>query len=223
MALNADFAKRVVVPPPGAEAWEVSPCAGVWRHRLDLSGAPVERATTVVRYAPESSFSTHIHGGGEEFLVLEGVFEDEHGLYPPGTYVRNPPGTSHAPFSREGCTLLVKLCQFTAADVTPVRVDTRTQPWLPGLVPGLKVMPLHEHDGISTALVQWAPNTVFNPHTHPGGEEIYVLEGKFQDEQGEYSAGTWLRNPRWSRHTPFTGEEGALIYVKVGHIGAQFV
>lgn len=84
-------------------------------------------------------------------------------------------------------------------------------------------MPLHDFDGIGTALVSWAPQTVFSPHVHPGGEEILVLEGVFRDEDGEYPAGTWLRNPRWSRHAPFTGEEGALIYVKVGHLGASLL
>jgi anti-sigma factor ChrR (cupin superfamily) len=104
-----------------------------------------------------------------------------------------------------------------------VRIDTLSEPWRAGLVPGLSVMPLHSHDGINTALVKWAPQTRFNTHTHPGGEEIFVLDGLFQDEAGDYPAGTWLRSPRWSRHTPFTGAEGALIYVKVGHLGASFL
>jgi anti-sigma factor ChrR (cupin superfamily) len=90
-------------------------------------------------------------------------------------------------------------------------------------VPGLAVLPLHEFDGVSTALVRWAPDTRFNTHTHPGGEEILVLQGLFRDEHGEYPTGTWLRSPRGSRHTPFTGAEGALIYVKVGHLGARFL
>ena len=40
---------------------------------------------------------THVHGGGEEFLVLEGVFQDEHGDFPAGSYVRNPPQSHHTP------------------------------------------------------------------------------------------------------------------------------
>jgi len=195
---------------------------GVLRHPLDRIGDEVARATSIVRYAPGTSFSRHVHGGGEEYLVLEGVFSDEHGDYPPGAYVRNPPGTAHTPFSREGCTIFVKLWQFAAGDDAPVVIDTRTAVWRRGMVPGLSVLPLHEHGGIGTALVRWAPDTVFDLHMHPGGEEILVLEGVFRDEAGEYPTGTWLRSPPGSRHAPFTGAEGALIYVTTGHLVAQF-
>jgi anti-sigma factor ChrR (cupin superfamily) len=219
---NADFSLRVVQAPDRAE-WVPSPLPGVDRRMLDRVGGEVARATSIVRYAPGSRFSRHVHGGGEEILVLDGVFSDETGDHPAGTYLRNPPGTSHAPFSCEGCTIFVKLWQFAADDLMPVRIDTRSAPWHPGLVPGLSVMPLHEHDGVSTALVRWAPDTRFQRHSHPGGEEILVLEGLFADEEGEYTAGTWVRNPRWSSHAPLAGPAGALIYVKVGHLGASFV
>ena len=91
------------------------------------------------------------------------------------------------------------------------------------MVPGLQVMPLHEHHGISTALVRWAPNTIFNAHIHPGGEEIFVLEGVFHDENGAYPKGSWLRSPCYSKHAPFTQAEGALIYVKVGHLQLETI
>lgn len=219
MQVNSDFSRRVVVLP-GDYQFVDSPLAGVSRMMLDRAGAEVARATSIVRYAPGSGYSSHRHDGGEEILVLEGVFSDEHGDYPAGSYLRNPPGTSHQPFSKDGCTLLVKLWQFAADDTTQLVIDTQSQSWRQGLVPGLSVMPLHEHNGVSTALVRWAPNTQFNRHIHVGGEEILVLEGMFRDEHGEYPAGSWLRNPRYSEHTPFTGPEGALIYVKVGHMDA---
>jgi anti-sigma factor ChrR (cupin superfamily) len=218
MKLNDDFSARVVALAADA-AWTPSPMPGVDRRMLDRVGDEVARATSVVRYGAGSRFERHVHDEGEEFLVLEGVFSDENGDYPAGTYVRNPPGSAHAPFSREGCVIFVKLRQFAPDDLSTVRIDTRTESWRQGLVPGLTVMPLHSHDGIDTALVRWAPNTVFNEHSHPGGEEILVLEGVFRDEAGDYPAGTWLRNPSWSRHAPFTGPEGATIYVKVGHLG----
>ena len=220
MNLNSDFDQRVVQRAQDA-VWTASPLPGVERRMLDRIGGEVARATSIVRYAAGSRFDRHVHDGGEEFLVLQGVFSDERGDYPAGTYIRNPPGTSHTPFSREGCTLFVKLWQFAPDDLMPVCIDTSTAAWHPGLVPGLSVMPLHEHDGVSTALVRWAPETRFNPHTHPGGEEILVLKGVFRDEDGDYPAGTWIRNPRGSRHAPYTGAEGALIYVKVGAIGAN--
>jgi len=222
MDVNSDFDRRVVLHARDA-VWTPSPMPGVERRLLDRVGGEVARATSIVRYAANSRFERHVHGGGEEILVLEGVFSDEHGDYLAGTYLRNPPGTAHTPHSRDGCTLFVKLWQFAADDIRPICIDTTKADWYPGLVPGLSVMPLHEHDGVSSALVRWAANTRFNAHTHPGGEEILVLEGVFRDEDGDYPAGTWLRNPRWSRHEPFTGTEGALIYVKVGAIGLPFL
>lgn len=218
MNVNDDFSARIVAREADA-TWTPSPLPGVDRRMLDRVGDEVARATSLVRYASGSQFERHVHGGGEEILVLEGVFSDESGDHPAGTYLRNPPGSAHAPFSREGCLLFVKLRQFASGDLASVRIPTRSTPWRPGLVPGLSVMPLHSHEGIDTALVRWAPNTRFNTHAHPGGEEILVLDGVFSDEGGDYPVGTWLRSPRWSRHTPFTGPEGALIYVKVGHLG----
>ncbi|WP_333606669.1 cupin domain-containing protein [Arsukibacterium sp.] len=219
MQLNSDFSQRALIL---AEQYQFvdSPLPGVTRMMLDRAGDEVARATSIVCYAAGSGYSRHSHDGGEEILVLEGTFSDEHGDYTAGTYLRNPPGTSHQPFSLHGCTLLVKLWQFAATDQQQLVINTQQTAWRQGLVPGLTVMPLHEHDGVSTALVKWAPNTQFNPHIHAGGEEILVLQGLFCDEYGQYPAKSWLRNPRYSQHTPFTGPEGALIYVKVGHLGA---
>lgn len=222
MQLNSDFTERVVILPEDYH-FSDSPLAGVSRMMLDRAGDEVAMATSIVRYEAGSGYSSHTHNGGEEILVLEGVFSDEHGDYPAGTYLRNPPGTSHQPFSKEGCTLLVKLWQFAESDTTQLAFNTNDAQWLPGLVAGLSVLPLHEHDGVNTALVRWAPNTQFSRHVHVGGEEILVLEGLFCDEYGQYPAGSWLRNPRYSSHTPFTLEQGALIYVKVGHIGADLM
>ena len=222
MNINDDFSARIVARAANA-IWNPSPLPGIDRRMLDRVGDEVARATSIVRYAPGSHFDRHVHGAGEEILVLEGVFSDESGDHAAGTYLRNPPGSAHAPFSREGCLLFVKLRQFASDDFASVRIPTRATPWRPGLVPGLSVMPLHSHEGIDTALVRWAPNTRFNAHSHPGGEEILVLDGVFSDEGGDYPVGTWLRSPRWSRHTPFTGAQGALIYVKVGHLGADYL
>lgn len=191
--------------------------AGVQRRMIERDGEEVARATSLVRYAPGSYFSAHTHGGGEEFLVLDGVFSDEHGDFGPGSYVRNPVGSSHTPHSKEGATILVKLRQMQPEDQQQVTIDTRRTDWAPGLVPGLQVMPLHAYGTEQVALVKWAPGTQFQHHRHWGGEEIFVLDGTFADEQGAYPQGTWLRNPPDSVHTPFS-ETGCLIYVKTGHL-----
>ncbi len=222
LRLHDDLTQRVVVLPNKAH-WVDSPIAGISRQMLDRVGDEIARATSLVRYAPGSQFKTHTHPGGEEIWVLEGVLSDELGDYPAGTYIRNPPGSQHTPGSQQGCLLFVKLWQFEADDLQTLRINTRTAPWRAGVVPGLEVMPLHEHNGVNTALVRWAPHTHFNPHIHPGGEEILVLDGLFCDEWGRYPQGSWLRSPRYSRHTPYTEAQGALIYVKVGHLGAPFI
>lgn len=111
MNINADFASRAAVHA-GRLDWTPSPLPGVDRRMLDRVGEEVARATSIVRYAPGSHFSPHTHGGGEEFLVLDGVFQDEHGDFPVGTYVRNPPTSRHTPGSTAGCTIFVKLWQF---------------------------------------------------------------------------------------------------------------
>ncbi|MBT3145451.1 cupin domain-containing protein [Neptunomonas phycophila] len=216
--LNADFEQRVVIRPEDYQ-WVPSPMPGVERMMLDRIGDEVARATSIVRYAPHSQFSSHTHDGGEEIFVLEGVFADEHQPYPQGSYLRNPIGTSHTPnIGKEGATIFVKLHQFNERDTEQKAIDTTQQMWHPGLVDGLTVMPLHEYEGEHVALVKWAPNTQFKAHQHWGGEEILVIAGTFYDEHGSYPAGTWLRSPHMSQHTPFTKEDGALIYVKTGHL-----
>ena len=219
--INADFNQRVVIRPTDHQ-WLPSPMAGVERMPLDRIGGEVARATSLVRYEPNSQFSSHRHAGGEEILVLSGVFADEHGAYPAGSYLRNPIGTEHTPkIGAEGALILVKLHQFSTHDTQSVTIDTASGVWHPGLVDGLSVMPLHEFETEHVALVRWAPNTVFKRHKHWGGEEIFVIEGTFYDEHGEYPKGSWLRSPHLSEHEPYTKGDGALIYVKTGHLSAQ--
>ncbi len=217
MKLNADFSQRVVVRPEDYD-WVASPASGVDRMMLDRIGEEVARATTIVRFAPNSQFDAHSHGGGEEFLVLEGTFSDEHADYPAGTYVRNPIGTAHTPhIGPEGAKILVKLHQFDEDDTAQFSLNTKEAAFRPGMVEGLEVLPLHAAEGENVALVRWAPGTKFTQHAHWGGEEIFVLEGTFQDEHGDYPAGTWIRSPHGSTHSPWS-DEGCLIYVKTGHL-----
>ncbi len=217
MKLNADLRRRAVAHTEEI-AWVESPMPGVRRRMLDRDGGEVARCTTIVQYAPGSRFSEHEHGGGEEFLVLDGVFSDEHGDYPAGTYVRNPPGSRHSPLSQEGCTILVKLWQMDADDDAHVVIDTTREPWRPGSVDGVQVMPLHSGGKESVRLVRFDPGTRFPHHDHPGGEEVFVLEGGIEDADGRYPKGTWLRCPAGSSHAP-TSPEGCFLFVKTGHLG----
>lgn len=184
---------------------------------LDREGGEVARATSVVRYAAGTQFTNHAHDAGEEIFVLEGEFSDEHGTYTAGTYVKNPPGSSHAPRTDKGCLLFVKLRHLDANDHERQVIDTKAASWYQGMVAGLTVMPLSEFGTQHTALVRWAPQTFFNPHRHFGGEEILVVEGVFEDEHGRYPAGSWIRSPHLSAHQPFS-KEGCMILVKTGHL-----
>lgn len=218
MLLNADLTLRAVSFSDEAE-WLTSPMVGVERRMLERDGDEVARATSIVRYHPGSRFPWHVHELGEEVLVLEGTFADELGSYSAGSYVRNPPGSGHAPWSDEGCALFVKLRQFHPKDKARVVIDTRAEEWFPGLTKGIAVLPLHGFGSERVSLVRWAPQIRFVFHAHPGGEEVFVLDGAIEDEEGRYTAGSWLRNPPGSQHQPFS-LEGCLLYVKIGHLPA---
>ncbi len=215
MKINADDSQRVVVNHHDLP-WVASPEPGIERRMLERQGGEVAKATSIVRYQPGSKFQSHHHEFGEEILVLDGTFSDETGNYPAGTYIMNPPGSSHAPFSESGCTLFVKLRHLGSDQVVREVIDTASAPWLQGMVSGLTVMPLMQQ-GSGSTLVRWAPQTFFNPHRHFGGEEIFVVSGVFEDEHGRYPAGTWIRSPHLSLHQPFS-KEGCTILVKTGHL-----
>ncbi len=212
---NMDFAERLVIET-AQQPWLASPAAGVWRKPLERENKESGHTSSIVKYEPGSAFSSHPHPLGEEIFVLEGVFSDEHGDYPAGTYLRNPPGSSHAPFSQSGCVIFVKLNQFHPDDNQVVRVNTKQTPWQAGQG-GLQVMPLHSFECQHTALVKWPAGEQFVAHKHFGGEEILVLSGEFIDELGRYPEATWVRNPHLSEHCPYVEQE-TVILVKVGHL-----
>jgi anti-sigma factor ChrR (cupin superfamily) len=219
--LNLDFSKHVFIDSH-LEDWHPSPMPGVWRKRLAREDAEQGHATSIVKYDAGASFNSHPHPLGEEIFVLEGIFSDETGDYSAGTYIRNPEGFEHAPFSKEGCILFVKLHQFQPEDRSQIRIDTGNTDWLPG-IGQLKVMPLHQFSNTvvneSVALVFWPAGEDFQPHTHFSGEEILVISGEFIDENGRYPAGSWLRSPHMSKHNPYV-EQDTVILVKVGHLPA---
>jgi anti-sigma factor ChrR (cupin superfamily) len=217
MELNADFSQRVVVHAARVP-WVPSPIAGVERRMLDRVGDEVARATSIVRYAPDSRFSAHTHGGGEEFLVLDGVFQDEHGDFPAGSYIRNPPTSRHTPGSKPGCTIFVKLWQFDADDRTHVRIDTGKMPFLPVPArPGVEVMPLFRDTREDVRLERWAPGADVTLDAR-GGLELLVLDGAFRAADESFELQSWLRLPVGATLDARAGASGARIWIKSGHL-----
>lgn len=217
MRLNADFSARVAIHS-AREPWVRSPIAGVERRMLDRIGNEVARATSIVRYAPGSRFSAHTHRGGEEFLVLEGVFQDEHGDYPAGSYVRNPPESQHTPGSRPGCVLFVKLWQFASEDRTHVRIDTGKLAFLPASARGgVDLMPLFDVADEHVRLERWAPNASISIAL-AAGAEFLVLEGSFGEGEERFEPHSWLRLPPGSKLEAKAAPSGCRLWVKTGHL-----
>lgn len=213
--INADLAVRTVSHTEQLE-WTSSPSGTVWRKRVHLVGPPeAGQVTSVVRYEPRSSFPSHDHPQGEEILVLDGVFSDEHGDWPAGTYLLNPEGFRHAPFSEPGCLLFVKLRQFPGRDRQHVVIDTNALEWEPGSVPGAARKSLYNQTGFADEmyLERWDSGADLGLITYENGAELFVIDGEFTDEEGRYSQGSWLRLPAGSKHHP-RSESGCTLYVK---------
>lgn len=218
MKLNADLSKRACMNMHELE-WEDSPAEGVQRLRLEREDdhPPVDRVSTIVRFAPGSSFSQNVHGGGEEFLVLNGVLSDEYGDYPAGTYGRNPKGTAHAPFSKDGCTMLVKLWQMRPDDQQQLAVNTRDESlWLERQDTCFELS-LFEGEYESVSMWKWPQGITFAQQHFDRGVEYFVIEGGFSDQDGDYPEGTWLRLPPGSRQAIRVTSQ-CTIFRKQGHL-----
>jgi anti-sigma factor ChrR (cupin superfamily) len=218
-AINGNLGARAVMDT-GSMDWAASPSGTVWRKRVHLVGAPESgQVTSIVRYQPDASFPAHDHPEGEEILVLEGVFSDEHGDWPAGTYLLNPEGFRHAPFSRQGCLLFVKLRQFPGRDREHHVIDTNEREWQTTHRVGVSRKPLYAQPGYSdtTYLERWGAGAVGDTIRYDNGAEFFVLDGEFEDEEGIYAAGAWLRIPPGFEHAPRTSK-GCELYVKEGGI-----
>lgn len=214
MELNADFAKRALVHSEQV-AWVPSPMAGVDRRMLDRIGGEVARATSIVRYAPGSAFSQHTHTGGEEFIVLDGVFQDEHGDFPEGTYVRNPPTTAHTPRSDAGCTIFVKLWQFDMADRTQFRKTMADE--LAAPVEGVATAQLHRDDREDVTYIEMDAGAKLT-RDDAGGIEMLVIAGTVTEAAGALTKGAWLRLPEGQPLKVVAGAQGAKLWIKSGHL-----
>ena len=217
MLLNADFFRPALVDSD-ALAWVASPIAGVDRRMLERDGDEVARATSLVRYAPGSSFAAHTHGAGEEFLVLNGVFSDETGDFSAGYYVRNPPGSRHTPSSVPGATILVKLRQMPLEETVAVRLDTHDPALWRDLGQGCREAVLFDARWERVVMLQLAPRYAGSAETWPHGAEFFVVNGDLEIDGDSHRAGSWLRLPPGSRLA--LGTRGsALLYRKTGHLG----
>ncbi|MDA8049195.1 MAG: cupin domain-containing protein [Rhodospirillales bacterium] len=217
MQLNADLSVPAAVDS-SALPWVASPMAGVERRMLERDGEEVARATSLVRYAPGSSFAPHTHGAGEEFLVLEGVFSDETGDFPQGFYVRNPPGSRHTPSSAPGAVILVKLRQMPPEETAPLRLDTRDASLWHDLGAGREEVLLFDAPWERVMMLRLPPGHAGSPDIWPRGAEFFVIEGDLAIDRTEHRAGAWLRLPAGSSVT-LASRAGALLYRKTGHLG----
>ncbi|WP_412564809.1 cupin domain-containing protein [Thalassobius sp. MITS945101] len=215
MELNANFDERAVVHSD-QEPWVASPMKGVDRRMLDRMGDEVARATTIVRYAPGSAFSAHTHTGGEEYLVLDGVFQDEHGDFPVGTYVRNPPTSSHTPSSAPGATIFVKLWQFNMDDRNQVTIDSMAETPQP-VRDGVAEISLFQDARERVRIEVWDANASIADNDHKGFEAL-VIEGTFVESGEEFAKNSWLRLPAGMPLNAIAGPEGARLWIKSDHL-----
>ena len=214
MRINDDFTRPVIVHA-ARQDWVPSPSPGVHRRMLFRIGEEKARATSIVRYAPASAFPRHTHTGGEEFVVLDGVFQDEHGDYPAGAYIRNPPGTSHVPASKDGCTIFVRLWQFRADD----RAQTVRQPGKGKQVPprtGAAVATILFDDGHEEVRFEdWQPEASVTVE-NTDGLEFLLLSGSVRVGNEMLEPQAWGRLPAGMDLHAQALHEGARVWMKHG-------
>lgn len=217
---NTDFTIPIVVDV-SALAWHASPNPAVWRKSLYREGGEYGPVTSVVRYDAASRFASHVHPGGEEILVLDGVFSDERGDYPTGVYLLNPEGSAHAPFSREGCLLFVRLRQYAGKDRPQLVLNTVTQDWATTDNDGVVEKSLYRQSGYaeSMSLLRCAPGAAVRLPAKSGIMEIFVIDGAIQGRTGNHQALSWLRLPPATAGHTLQSRSGALLYVRMKETG----
>lgn len=219
MNINHDFKQHVALDTTVMD-WQASPMNGVERKMLDRIGAESGHATSLVRYAPNSRFSAHTHDGGEEFFVLEGTFSDEYGDYPAGTYVRNPIGSKHTPYSKNGCTIFVKLWQFDPQDQQQSVVYTQQSEWLADSS-GVSSLHLHLHHRESISLLRIAAGKEYLIKPSNDSAEVLVLSGAIDTQNNRYNVGSWIRTPV-NKAIPIKATSDSEILLKINHWAQPF-
>jgi quercetin dioxygenase-like cupin family protein len=219
ISIHADR-KALALVDGGSLPWMASPEPGVERRMLERAGDEVAIATSIVRYGAGTRFPSHVHSQGEEFLVLSGTFSDQHGDYPAGTYVRNPPGSAHAPRSEAGCVIFVKLRQMGAGEPETVRSYPASRSRVTNLVDGIEESPLYSNGRQDVALLRLFPGAGLPERDVPRGEELFVVEGEIElldTPAARMRPWGWRRSA--ARHQPaLRTSAGALLWVKRGHL-----
>ncbi len=213
---NVDLATPVVVQAMDLP-WHPSPSPTVWRKSLYRQGGEHGPVTSLVRYDAHSRFARHVHPEGEEILVLDGVFSDEHGDYPAGTYLLNPAGTGHAPFSKDGCVLFVHLRQYHGDHRKKVVLDTNALAWKKTPVPGVSRKVLYRQRGCPEliTLEQWSSGVGRTLEIADGGAELLVLDGFLESSRGKHGPHTWLRLPPNSGEWCLRCDAGCTVYLRL--------
>ena len=203
--------------PATTRQWKASSQVGVERWALERNGASMH-ATSIVRFAPGCGFATHLHHLSEEILVLDGVFSDESGDFRKGAYLRNPAGSSHGPYSAQGCSIFIKVWPMTPADGPRIAIDTATAAWAPAGATGHSRLVLHSGGVETVVLERLAPGAEIPARPHEGGEELFVVEGRAESaEFGALALHDWICNPA-SEGAPIGSAGGALLWAKRGHL-----
>lgn len=204
--MNDNYETRVLINTNDLE-WENTQNKGIYKKLLSKKE---DEETSILKIEENSKLNNDSKINSVEIFVLEGIYKNEFGEFKSGTYLNLPNENEAFVSSNTGCVIFRK--ENCDKGVENIIIDTNSTPWLSGQG-NLEVMPLYTQ----TALVKWPQNERFIPHKHWGGEEIFVLKGRFMDEHGIYPKGSWIRSPHLSTHFPFVEEE-TIIFVKTGHL-----
>ncbi len=218
MLIHADFSQAVIIKPEDYH-WVKSPHGEVDRVMLDRIGDEIARATSLVKYAPHTTFPEHRHPHGEEILVLSGVFTENQNLhYSAGWYLRSPHQSVHQPSSEEGTLIFVKLMQIPTSETQTLRINTNDPAQWQEIGSRL-ICTLVDASYEHTYLEKLKPQQLFTEEAE-GGIEILITQGQLVDKEIVYEAGTWIRLPP-KTHAHFqAGLSGASLYVKTGHLAS---
>lgn len=204
--MNDNYETRALINTNDLE-WENTQNKGIYKKLLSKKE---DEETSILKIEESSKLNNNSKINSVEIFVLEGIYKNEFGEFKSGTYLNLPNENEAFVSSNTGCVIFRK--ENCDKGVENIIIDTNSTPWLKGQG-NLEVMPLYTQ----TALVKWPQNERFIPHKHWGGEEIFVLKGRFMDEHGIYPKGSWIRSPHLSTHFPFVEEE-TIIFVKTGHL-----